>query len=233
VITSANPVSFPASGGTGTYTFSTGGCLYDGPNFSANWMYVADGGYAPFSITYTVLPNTGPARSGTVSMTSPGGQVLIVNQAAGGSTSSLTINCTPAAGPTLVGLYYSASCNGSGGAPPYTWSLASFTSCGNLCAYYGQLPQGIGFTSNNSTAQFTGTPTTPGPYLYGPELTDSSGAFVTLTYSGTISGGPLTMSCLPTTGPTAVGTPYTATCTASGGAPPYTWSISTGLGPWL
>jgi len=142
----------------------------------------------------------------------------------------LAINCSPASGPTMVGQYYFASCNGTGGAPPYSWSLAVFSSCGNLCNYYGQLPQGMGWSSSGSTAQFSGTPTAPGPYLYGPQLTDSAGAYVTQTYSGNISAGPLTLSCIPTTGPTAVGTPYSATCTASGGTPPYVWSIPTGIG---
>lgn len=230
MITSANPISFPAGGGTATLTFNTGGCLYDGPNFSSNWMSVANGGYGPFAVTFNVLPNTGQARSGTISFLSPPGQILTVNQAGSGSAPALTLNCTPAAGPTLVGQYYAASCNGAGGAPPYTWSLATFTSCGNVCSYYGQLPQGIGFSSSGSTAQFTGTPTTAGPYLYGPQMTDSNGTTATVTYSGTIAGGPLTLNCVPTTGPTAVGTPYTATCTATGGAPPYDWSITTGLG---
>jgi uncharacterized protein (TIGR03437 family) len=232
VITSANPISFPAGGGTATLTFNTGGCLYVGPNFSSNWMNVANGGYGPSAVTFNVLPNTGQARSGTISFSSPPGQFLTVNQAGTGTGSAppLTLNCTPAAGPTLVGLYYAASCNGAGGVPPYMWSLATFTSCGNACSYYGQLPQGIGYSSSNSTAQFTGTPTTAGPYLYGPQLTDSNGTIATVTYSGTIAGGPLALNCVPTTGPTAVGTPYTATCTASGGAPPYTWSIPTGLG---
>jgi uncharacterized protein (TIGR03437 family) len=230
VITSANPISFPAAGGTATLTFNTGGCLYDGPSFSSNWMNVANGGYGPSAVTFNVLPNTGQARSGTIAFLSPPGQILTVNQAGSGSAPTLTLNCTPAAGPTLVGLYFAASCNGAGGAPPYTWSLATFTSCGNLCSYYGQLPPGISWSFSGSTARFTGTPTVAGPYLYGPQLTDSNGTFVTFTYSGTIAGGPLTLSCLPTTGPTAVGTPYTATCTATGGAPPYAWSIPTGLG---
>ena len=152
-----------------------------------------------------------------------------MNQAAV-ATAPLAINCTPAAGPTMVGQYYVASCNGTGGVPPYTWSLATFASCGNLCYYYGQLPQGIGWSSSGSIAQFSGTPTAAGPYLYGPKLTDYTGTYVTQTYSGDVSAGPLTMSCLPTTGPTAVGTPYLATCTASGGTAPYVWSISTGNG---
>jgi len=230
VITSANPISFPAGGGSATLTFNTGGCLYDGPNFSSNWMSVANGGYGPSAVTFNVLPNTGQPRSGTITFISPPGQFLTVNQAGSGSAPPVTLNCSPAAGPSLVGLYYAASCNGAGGAPPYTWSLATFTSCGNLCSYYGQLPPGIVFSSSGPAAQFTGTPTTAGPYLYGPLLTDSNGTTATVTYSGTIAGGPLTLSCLPTTGPTAVGTPYTATCSATGGAPPYSWSITTGLG---
>jgi uncharacterized protein (TIGR03437 family) len=230
VITSTNPIGFPAGGGTATITFNTGGCLYVGPTFSSPWMNVATGGLGPSAVTFNVLPNSGPARSGTVMFNSPPGQFLTVNQAGTGTAPAVTLNCSPTAGPTLVGLYYAASCNAAGGVPPYTWSLATFTSCGNTCAYYGQLPQGIGFNSSGATAQFTGTPTTAGPYLYGPQVTDTNGTTATITYSGTIAGGPLALNCVPTTGPTLVGTPYTATCTASGGAPPYTWSIPTGQG---
>ncbi len=42
---------------------------------------------------------------------------------------------------------------------------------------------------------------------------------------------PLAISCVPTTGPTQVGLPYSATCTASGGAAPYNWSIAAGALP--
>jgi uncharacterized protein (TIGR03437 family) len=146
------------------------------------------------------------------------------------SAAPLAVNCSTASGPSMVGQFYFASCNGTGGVPPYTWALENFQSCGNLCAYYGLLPSGIGWNSSGSTAQFSGTPTTPGPYLYGAQLTDSAGTSVTQTYSGSVTGAPLTMICLPTTGPTLVGTPYTATCTASGGVPLYTWSIPTGIG---
>jgi len=43
--------------------------------------------------------------------------------------------------------------------------------------------------------------------------------------------GVLQLTCDPTTGPAQVGTPYTADCTASGGTPPYSWSISSGTLP--
>jgi hypothetical protein len=41
----------------------------------------------------------------------------------------------------------------------------------------------------------------------------------------------LSVSCTPTTGPTTAGVPYSATCTASGGIAPYSWSISSGALP--
>jgi Putative Ig domain len=41
----------------------------------------------------------------------------------------------------------------------------------------------------------------------------------------------LSPGCTPTTGPTQVGTPYTANCTASGGTAPYSWSIVSGTLP--
>jgi hypothetical protein len=44
---------------------------------------------------------------------------------------------------------------------------------------------------------------------------------------------PVTISCVPTTGPTQVGVPYSATCTAAGGTAPYAWSILGSLPPPL
>ena len=41
----------------------------------------------------------------------------------------------------------------------------------------------------------------------------------------------ITLSCTPQIGPATVGSAYSATCTASGGAAPYTWSISPGTLP--
>jgi large repetitive protein len=42
---------------------------------------------------------------------------------------------------------------------------------------------------------------------------------------------PLTMNCTPPTGPTTPGSAYVATCSASGGIAPYTWTIAAGLLP--
>ena len=45
------------------------------------------------------------------------------------------------------------------------------------------------------------------------------------------SGQILSVSCTPTTGPATAGVMYSATCTASGGIAPYSWSISSGTLP--
>lgn len=45
------------------------------------------------------------------------------------------------------------------------------------------------------------------------------------------SGQVLSVSCTPTTGPVTAGVTYSATCTASGGIAPYSWSISSGTLP--
>ena len=144
----------------------------------------------------------------------PPGQSFTVNQAAG-TSGSLSLNCNPSSGPTTIGQSYISNCTGAGGVTPYTWSLT------------GQLPQGIGWSSSGAAARISGAPTAAGPYVYGLKLTDSVGASATQTFTGNISsgnaGGSLTMSCVPTTGPTAVGAAYTATCTASGGTTPYTF----------
>ncbi len=74
-------------------------------------------------------------------------------------------------------------------------------------------------------------------------LTASAGsAAITVVNPGTIGSSaatfiiagktapPLTMSCTPSAGPTSM-VPFTATCSASGGTPPYSWSISAGALP--
>lgn len=52
-----------------------------------------------------------------------------------------------------------------------------------------------------------------------------------LCLAGAASAQILSVSCTPTTGPAQAGVPYSATCTASGGIAPYSWSISAGAEP--
>jgi uncharacterized protein (TIGR03437 family) len=65
----------------------------------------------------------------------------------------------------------------------------------------------------------------PGNATYLPALN--------VTWSFTVHSGivPLTLTCTPATGPSAPGTPYSATCVAAGGTPPYAFTVGAGALP--
>jgi len=131
-------------------------------------------------------------------------------------STQLVLGCQPSQALTTLtaGLSFSATCNAYGGTAPYTWTTP-----------ITNLPAGLTPTPNGSTLTITGTSTTGGPYSYTIGVGDSSSPVQNqaLTYQGTI--GTLIISCDNAAGPAQVGGPYTATCTASGGAQPYTWSF--------
>jgi hypothetical protein len=103
----------------------------------------------------------------------------------------------------------------SGGAAPFTWSLAS-----------GQLPPGLTFASpygpRDANQELIGTPTTAGTYTFTMQVTDFDGQQATQQFTTTIDP-PLQIT--PTMPAGTVGVPYNHDLTAQGGAPPYSWSI--------
>ncbi|MGA3187430.1 MAG: putative Ig domain-containing protein [Bryobacteraceae bacterium] len=214
-ITSANPASYPASGGSGSFSFSDNFCFYGGPNSSAGWLQVTT--FSSTSIGYSVAANSGGARSATLTFNYPAGQSLTVNQAS--SIVPLTLNCNPATGPSSVGSFYSAGCTASGGVAPYTWSISS-----------GILPKGLVLSPSGASATVSGTPASAGAYTYTVQVADSSSQSQTQSYQGSVSTL-MTMSCSPAAGPASIGTPYTATCTTSGGSAPFVWIVSQGALP--
>ena len=128
----------------------------------------------------------------------------------------LHLQCPPATTGT-VGQPYSSSLTATGGVPPYTFSISS-----------GTLPPGL--TLNTATGAISGTPTTAGSYSFTVKLVDSSGNNATANCGIMIAPPPLNLQCPPAT-TEMVGQPYNSSLTATGGVPPYTFSISSGSLP--
>lgn len=93
-------------------------------------------------------------------------------------TLSLTCNLTEA----LVAIAYNASCVGSGGTPPYTYTIETGTSG------TGPLPAGLSLGS--ASGLITGTPTTAGTDTFTVGLTDSESSPKTVTQNEAITVGP-------------------------------------------
>ena len=128
------------------------------------------------------------------------------------TTTTLT-NATPNAN-------YSATLQATGGVGTLTWSVVS-----------GTLPTGL---SLNSSGAITGDPTVSGTSVFTVQVADSSAS----------SGGPATtqaqlsltvvtgVSISTTSLPTgSEGVAYLASMDASGGTPPYTWTVASGSLP--
>ena len=109
---------------------------------------------------------------------------------------------------------YQATILVSGGSALYSWSIAA-----------GSLPTGL--TLNSATGQITGTPNQSGTFPFTAQVKDSLNATATTNLSIAISPSALAVmtSSLPNG---VVGVVYPATnLTASGGTPPYVWSVTT------
>lgn len=153
--------------------------------------------------------------------------VQVTGSAGGAATKALSI--TIVAGPTIdtaslpngeVGVAYSQTLAASGGIPPYTWSISS-----------GALPAGLSL--NASTGAVTGTPTTAGTFNFTAQITDSVGGTATRALSIAVDSAGTTVPVITTTSlPNGqAGNTYFQTLAASGGTPPYTWSVSAGSLP--
>ena len=103
----------------------------------------------------------------------------------------------------------------TGGAAPYTWSVAS-----------GQLPPGLTLQTfsdpRDANNELVGTPTTAGTYTFTMRVTDYQGDQATQQFTATINP-PLQIT--PTMPAGTVGVAYSQDLIAQGGVPPYSWSI--------
>ena len=108
----------------------------------------------------------------------------------------------------------------SGGAGPYTWSVAA-----------GQLPPGLTLQTTagprDANNELAGTPTTAGTFTFTMRLADYNGQQATQQFSFTVDP-PLQISSAPLAAGT-VGVPYSHDLIAYGGAPPYSWFVVTNI----
>jgi hypothetical protein len=128
------------------------------------------------------------------------------------STSACTFGITtPAklANGSVGAAYGPLSLGACGGSPPYSWSAAA-----------GSLPAGL---SLSATGVLSGVPSAAGTTSFAVTLTDSGGHTASQTFSLTVIAPlAITSTTLPNGN---VGANYSATLSASGGVPPYTWSV--------
>ncbi len=174
------------------------------------------------SITYTPTPGYAGPDSFTYTATNAGGTSAPATATI--TVSPPTITYTPSSpGAGTVGVAYSQSVAGaSGGATPYSYTLAS-----------GSLPAGITLASNGT---LSGTPTANGTFNFTVRTTDSStgtGPFSATSGTLTLTVNPPTINYAPTSPlPATVGTSYNRSlASASGGTSPYTYTVSSGSLP--
>jgi len=147
----------------------------------------------------------------------------------GNAGATSTVNITVNQAPQFTTLTLPNGANGVGysqqvaaefGVTPYTFAAAC-PGGGTHC-----LPPGLSINSNTGTV--VGTPTTSGTFTFAVKLTDN--AFMPLSvlsdqFTVIINPAtPLTISSTVLANAT-VGTPYTTSVQATGGVPPYSWSL--------
>ncbi|MBV8818497.1 MAG: putative Ig domain-containing protein, partial [Acidobacteriaceae bacterium] len=128
----------------------------------------------------------------------------------------LTVSTTTLPNGVVGTAYPATGLTASGGTSPYSWQITS-----------GSLPPGL---SLGSGAVIQGTPTTAGTYTFTAKVTDSGGQTAMKSLQIIVATA-LTQN--PQTLPNGVvGVAYPgATLTATGGTPPYSWSLAGGSNP--
>jgi hypothetical protein len=113
-----------------------------------------------------------------------------------------------------VGAAYSQTLAAAGGTPPYTWTVSA-----------GALPAGL---TLNAAGVLSGTPTQAcASCSFTARVADSIGAAATKPFALSVTAALAITTTSPLPGG-MVGAAYSQTLAATGGTPPYTWTVSAG-----
>ena len=163
-----------------------------------------------------------------------GAQFSVVVSNSAGSTSSrvaiLTVNPDPPVAPlqittsslpgSQVGTSYQALVAATGGTQPYTWSIVS-----------GSFPPGLNL--DVTRGQISGTPSATGSYSFAVQVSDSGAQRTSQSFTISITASSSSPLSVMTTSLSMgyVLQPYSGVLKATGGVPPYSWSITAGSLP--
>ncbi len=181
------------------------------------WLITAGSLPEGLSLNFTGQISGTPTASGTSNFT-----VRVGDTGSGTTTRALSINITSAVSittPSLpggqVGVAYSQTLQASGGTGVFTWSISS-----------GTLPQGL---TLSTSGRISGTPSASSTASFSVRALDSANASSIASFSISIAPALSSAGCPAGTG--VVGLTYNATLNASGGTPPYGWTVVSGQLP--
>ena len=190
--------------------------INSGVSSTLSW---ATTGATSIAITPGTFTSTSASASMSVSPTATTTYTLTATNAAGSTTSTLTVTVNAAAsGPTISSFTASPTSISSGSSSTLNWATTGATGIA--------ITPGT-FTSTSASGSTTVSPTATTNYtLTATNASGSATSTASVTVTGS-SGAPLTLTTTSCPGGTQ-GTAY-AGCTivASGGTPPYTYSVST------
>lgn len=200
------PASLAATGGVTPYTWSADlQSLPPGVSLSSGGVFSGKPTRAgSFRVSVSVSDVRGSSDGTVFSMTVTGPPLSIVTTTLGNGT---------------VGTPYSGSVQATGGIPPYVFGVLT-----------GSLPAGLALAADGT---ISGTPTAPGSANFTVQVADAAvnpQGKATKAFSITVVVNPPAITTTSLSNGVA-GVPYSASVAATGGLPPYTFSVASGSLP--